>query len=109
MGVIEAFVWLNGGFCALSVVSALVSRAAARDTRALLRVMRSDLDYLASELELMRTQFRRIEGRQTARMGRDGAKPSATGEQLPDPSTNPEAWRAAVRLIGLKRQQKEQG
>jgi hypothetical protein len=55
---------------------------------------------LFAEHEGLLVRLRRIEGRQTARLGRDGQKQPDNG--LPDPQRDPEGWRAAVRMIPLK-------
>jgi hypothetical protein len=78
-----------------SMASAAVARAAARESRARLRELILDMERLASEHEGLLVRLRRVEGRQTARIGRDGPKPTDDG--LPDPTSNPEAWRAAIR------------
>lgn len=95
--------WLTGGFCLLAVASALVARAAARRARALLRELRGDLDYLLADQERLRVQFARLEGRQTARLHRAKPDETASDDGLPDPNRDPEKWRAAVRLLGLKK------
>ena len=84
----------------LAVASALVARAAARVARADLRTLILDMERLQAENEGLLVRLRRIEGRQTARIGRDGNKNQDNG--LPDPIRDPEGWRAAVRMIPLK-------
>jgi len=79
----------------LSLASAAVARAAARDARARLRELVLEMERLSAEHEGLLIRLRRVEGRQTARIGRDAPKQPDDG--LPDPNSNPEAWRAAIR------------
>jgi len=81
----------------LGLASALVARAAARDARASLRALVLDMERLNAEHEGLLVRLRRVEGRQTARIGRDSPRQPENG--LPDPTVNPEAWRAAVRRM----------
>lgn len=83
----------------IAFASAWVSRAAARDARSVLRELVLNMERLQAEHEGLLVRLRRVEGRQTARLGRDGPKIGANG--LPDPLVDPEGWRAAVRRIPL--------
>lgn len=80
----------------LAVAAALVARGAAVRARAYLRDLQYQMDRIESEFLGVTIRLRRVEGRQTARMGRDSPKNSSG---LPDPSLDPEGWRAAVRRI----------
>ena len=82
-------------FCVLGFVSAVVARAAARQARADLRQLRYEMDNLGAQFDGVTIHLRRVEGRQTARIGRDEGR--SAPDTLPDPSRDPEAWRAAVR------------
>lgn len=82
----------------LALASAVVARAAARDARADLRNLILSMERMQAENEGLLIRLRRIEGRQTARLGRD--KPQDPNG-LPDPTQNPEAWRAAVRRMAI--------
>lgn len=83
----------------VALASAVVARAAARDARADLRNLTLAMERLGAEHEGLIVRLRRIEGRQTARIGRD--QPT---NGLPDPQRDPEAWRAAVRRIPIKKE-----
>lgn len=85
----------------LALASALVARAAARRARASVRDLELAMDKLQSEFLAVTIRLRRVEGRQTARLGRDGPRAS---NGLPDPAVDPEGWRAAVRRIPQKPQ-----
>lgn len=96
----QTLFWFSSLCLVLSVASALVARAAARQARADLRELMLNQDRLDAEIIGLAVRQKRLEGRQTARIGRDG--PKATDNGLPDPQQNPEAWRAAVRRMAIQ-------
>lgn len=83
----------------LAGVSAWLARAAARQARADLRSLILDMERLGAEHEGLLVRLRRVEGRQTARMGREGQSGQPDG--FPDPNRDPEGWRAAVRRLAI--------
>lgn len=84
----------------VALASAVVARAAARDARADLRNLVLAMERIGAEQEGLLVRLRRIEGRQTARLGRDGPPGQADG--FPDPNRDPEGWRAAVRRMAIQ-------
>jgi beta-phosphoglucomutase-like phosphatase (HAD superfamily) len=92
---------------ALSCASALVARAAAREARSALRQTRTDLEALFLQVSALSAAIRRVEGRQTGLLR--NPKQVLTDDGLPDPLTNPEGWRAAVRRMGAHQSLKNKG
>lgn len=84
----------------LAMASAVVARRAARTARSELRDLTFAMDRLESEFLAVTIRLKRVEGRQTARLGRDGPARGQSG--LPDPHLDPEGWRAAVRRMAIK-------
>lgn len=84
----------------VAVASAIVARAAARDARADLRNLVLAFERISAEQEGLLVRLRRIEGRQTARLGRDG--PPGQVDGFPDPNRDPEGWRSAVRRMAIQ-------
>jgi len=80
----------------VALASALVARSAARDARAQLSNLWRQIESLHADQAALLIRAKRIEGRQTARLGRDQVN-AADPSGLPDPNVNPDAWRAAVR------------
>jgi hypothetical protein len=95
-----AVLYLNLALLVFSIASALVSRSAARDARSTIRRTRADLESLSLELSALSVAVRRVEGRQTG-LSRRNQQP-VTENGLPDPTLNPEGWRAAVRRMAIK-------
>ncbi len=86
----------------LAGASALVARAAARRARADLRELWREVEQLHADHQVNLVRLKRVEGRQTARLGRETSG-SATSNGLPDPAVDPEAWRRqAVLKFGNK-------
>ena len=89
-----------------AVASALVARAAAADARMTVRATRTDVEALYLQVSALSAAIRRVEGRQTG-LSRRNVQPE-TVNGLPDPQLNPEGWRAAVRRMAVKPNDKKE-
>lgn len=104
-----ALLLANGIFVVLGMVFAGIARSAARDTLAQLRRIRSQVDEIDLQQTLNSAHIKRL----TASVGALGRwtqppKPE-TVDGLPDPATDPEKWRAAVRRMADHQAKKPKG
>lgn len=109
---IGPFMLISLVFFFLAAISALVARSAARQARSILRDVRSDIASIDREVTLHGASIKKLHASVGA-LGRwQGKKPGSNPnnpDELPDPTENPEAWRAAVRRMGLHQSLKPKG
>ena len=85
----------------------LIARQACREAVSSNRQLRHEIDYANAEVLRLSIQGKRIEGRQAANKRWDAAN-ERSSNGLPDPTMNPDAWRAAVVRQGVKSRQSEE-
>jgi len=102
MDTFSGYLLISVAVLCLGLASAVVARAAARDARTVLRQLRSQVNEIELECTRHSAAIKRLTS-SVGSLGRWSAQKAATDSQgLPDPSENPEKWRAAVRRLAVQ-------
>lgn len=109
MGLDSLALLFSGLLLCFSIAAAGVARAAAREAKAVTRSMRVQLSELDVQASLNSAHIKRLTASVGA-LGRWTKAPKAeTDDGLPDPASDPEKWRAAVRRMADHQTRKPKG